>query len=193
MVTGHKHLAYVIPLRSDRTNLSLYSFVDLTFCITCQPTSTRLAPGGARRIFSRSREGTNIFLFQHKNRSRAWDWTWQLWRYLGGTLPPSIEVHNPRLNSTVTIDIPYRLQVDTDELYAMFTRDNIIQLCVQSLSTVPDWFALVEQEITQHGKRLDLCWRRDAHLDWLWLDEDVYGNERPWATLAGLAVQKVSR
>ena len=112
-------------------------------------------------------------------------------RHLGGQVPPTIEVHNPRLNSTVTIDIPYRLQIDNQELYAVFTRDNIVELCMNSLRSVPDWFALVEKELTEQGKRLELCWRRDAHLDWLWLDEDVYGKTRPWAILAGLAVKQV--
>ncbi|KAF6757469.1 hypothetical protein DFP72DRAFT_1032426 [Ephemerocybe angulata] len=194
MLVGRKHLAYVIPLKSSRTNLSLYSFVDLTFCLTCPPTSTRVTQaGGSRRIFNRAKEGTNIFIFKHKTRSRAWDWTWQLWRYLGGQLPPTIEIHNPKMNSTVTIDIPYRLQIDNQELYAMFTRENLVELCMESLSKVPDWFSLVEHEITDQGKRLELCWRRDAHLDWLWMDEDVYGKSRPWATLAGLAVKQSSR
>ncbi|KAF5338894.1 hypothetical protein D9611_008762 [Ephemerocybe angulata] len=194
MLVGRKHLAYVIPLKSSRTNLSLYSFVDLTFCLTCPPTSTRVTQaGGSRRIFNRAKEGTNIFIFKHKTRSRAWDWTWQLWRYLGGQLPPTIEIHNPKMNSTVTIDIPYRLQIDNQELYAMFTRENLVELCMESLSKVPDWFSLVEHEITEQGKRLELCWRRDAHLDWLWMDEDVYGKSRPWATLAGLAVKQSSR
>lgn len=78
-VKGHKRLAYVIPLSSSRTRLSLYSFVDLTFCITCPPTTTRVNEKNTRWIFSRTKEGTNIFIFKVKSRSRAYDWTWQLW------------------------------------------------------------------------------------------------------------------
>jgi hypothetical protein len=74
-----KNLAYVIPLRSSKSNLSLYSFVDLTFCITCAPTTTRLNEATSRWSFSRGKEGTNIFIFKLKSRSRAYDWTWQLW------------------------------------------------------------------------------------------------------------------
>jgi hypothetical protein len=74
-----KNLAYVIPLKSSKTKLSLYSFVDLTFCITCAPTTTRLNEANFRWSFSRGKEGTNIFIFKLKSRSRAYDWTWQLW------------------------------------------------------------------------------------------------------------------
>ena len=74
-----KNLAYVIPLKSSKTKLSLYSFVDLTFCITCAPTATRLNEETSRWSFSRGKEGTNIFIFKLKSRSRAYDWTWQLW------------------------------------------------------------------------------------------------------------------
>lgn len=76
--TGHKQLAWVIPLKSSRTQLSLYSFVDLTFCITCPPTTTQ-RDSKSRWFFSRAKEGTNIFVFKLKSRSRAYDWTWQLW------------------------------------------------------------------------------------------------------------------
>lgn len=74
-----KNLAYVIPLKSSKTKLSLYSFVDLTFCIACTPTTTRLNEATSRWSFSRSKEGTNVFIFKLKSRSRAHDWTWQLW------------------------------------------------------------------------------------------------------------------
>src|SRR5260221_13106856 len=77
--TGHKQLAHVIPLRSSRTKLSLYSFVDLTFCITCAPTTGVLNDTGSRWIFSRSKEGSQIFVFKLRSRSRAYDWYWQLW------------------------------------------------------------------------------------------------------------------
>jgi hypothetical protein len=74
-----KNLAYVIPLKSSQTKLSLYSFVDLTFCITCTPTTTRLSEATSRWTFRRGKEGTNIFIFKLKSRSRAYDWMWQLW------------------------------------------------------------------------------------------------------------------
>ena len=77
-MVGHKHLAFIIPLIAN-TKLSLYSFVDLTFCLTCPPTPVHNSETKARAIFHRSKEGTNIFVFKVKSRTRALDWTWQLW------------------------------------------------------------------------------------------------------------------
>jgi hypothetical protein len=77
-MVGHKHLAFIIPLKI-KTKLSLYSFVDLTFCLTCPPTPVYSSESKARAIFHRSNEGTNIFVFKLKSRSRALDWTWQIW------------------------------------------------------------------------------------------------------------------
>lgn len=77
-MVGHKHLAFIIPLKT-KTKLSLYSFVDLTFCLTCPPTPVHSSESKARAIFHRSKEGTNIFVFKVKSRTRALDWTWQLW------------------------------------------------------------------------------------------------------------------
>jgi hypothetical protein len=77
-MVGHKHLAFIIPLKI-KTKLSLYSFVDLTFCLTCPPTPVHSSESKARAVFHRSNEGTNIFVFKLKSRSRALDWTWQIW------------------------------------------------------------------------------------------------------------------
>lgn len=77
-LTKHKHLAFLVPLDSQDTKLSLYSFVDLTFCLTCPPTPVH-SESKARFIFHRSKEGTNIFVFKVKARSRALDWMWHLW------------------------------------------------------------------------------------------------------------------
>lgn len=80
----HLHLAYVIPIHSARTTHSLYSFVDMTFCMTSPPTP--VDPKGSR--LHSTRGGTNIFVFKLKSRSRAVDWFWNLWylRFLGFSL-----------------------------------------------------------------------------------------------------------
>lgn len=76
---GHKRLAFIIPL-SQETKLSLYSFADAAFCLTCPPSSINKKAGStARWLFLGSRKGTNVFIFNVKARSRAMDWTWQLW------------------------------------------------------------------------------------------------------------------
>ena len=79
-VLGHKHLAFVIPLYDPRTKLSLFSSVDMTFCMVCPPTPTKYKKERGRRwIFHRSSRGLNVFVFKHKSRSRASDWIWSLW------------------------------------------------------------------------------------------------------------------
>lgn len=76
---GHKHLAFVVPLKSSKARMSLYSFVDLTFCLTCPPMATGNDDSRSRSLLHRSQEGRNIFIFKHKCRTRALDWTWKLW------------------------------------------------------------------------------------------------------------------
>ncbi|CAA7261359.1 unnamed protein product [Cyclocybe aegerita] len=191
-VTKRKHLCYVIPLRSSRTRMSLYSFVDLTFCITCAPTTTRLNETSSRWIFSREKEGTNIFIFKVKSRSRAYDWAWQLWRQMGGQVPKSIDIHNPRLSTKVTIDVPENEQANTASLYRLFKRRNVIDLCMQSLQAVPAYKYLIETEI-RDGRSLQLSWRHKATLDWIWLDEDTYGQPREWSVLCGVAFKQSSQ
>ncbi|KAF8158329.1 Pleckstrin homology domain-containing protein [Crassisporium funariophilum] len=191
-ITGHKSLAYVIPLKSSKTRLSLYSFVDLTFCITCAPTTTRLNAATSRWIFSREKEGTNIFVFKLKSRTRAYDWTWQLWRQMGGRIPSSVDIYSPRLNTKVKIDIPGAEGMRSSGLYRSFSRENVISLCMESLHEVPDWKYVLEREIKQ-GKSLQLAWRVNANLDWVWLEEDVLGKTRDWAVLCGLAFKQAPR
>ncbi|KAF8908921.1 Pleckstrin homology domain-containing protein [Gymnopilus junonius] len=186
---GHKHLSYVIPLKSSRTRLSLYSFVDLTFCITCAPTTTKLNATASRWIFNKDKEGTNIFVFKLKSRSRAYDWSWQLWYFIlpfhGGQIPRTIDIHSPRLSTKVTIDVPENEEMHNGSLYKIFKRENILDLCMNSLRKVPDWDYLMENELAK-GKSLQLAWRVDANLDWIWLETDVYERPRDWAVLCGL-------
>ena len=76
-ITGHKRLAFLIPLASERTTVSLYSFVDLSFSILCPPTPVRNSK--ARAFLHLFKEGTNVFVFKHKSRTRGRDWLWHLW------------------------------------------------------------------------------------------------------------------
>ncbi|THV05242.1 hypothetical protein K435DRAFT_745488 [Dendrothele bispora CBS 962.96] len=185
-ITGHKYLSYTILLENSSTYLSLYSFVDLSFCLTALPTRRLYNPFKSRWDIKPSKEGTNIFIFKLKSRSRAYDWVWRLWRAKGNDLPPSVEVQNPRLESRVKINIP---ALDTTEVYRVFSRDNIIGLCIRSLSKVGDWKYVIEREMSD-GKALQLAWRNGTFLDWIWLDKDVDGRSRKWSVLCGLAVKQ---
>ncbi|KAG6896455.1 hypothetical protein C0992_008178 [Termitomyces sp. T32_za158] len=109
--------------------------------------------------------------------------------YLGHTLPATLDVRYPRVNSSVKIDIPPE---NTEQLYKIFTRDNILALCKDSFSSVPDWNNIIEHELRQ-GRTLQLVWRQETDLDWVWLDDDIYGQERLWTVLCGLALKQSFR
>lgn len=76
--SGTKRLAFVVPLGAPTTRLSIFSFVDLTFCLTCPPYPLRATSQG-KWIRSGSKKGTNIFVFKVKSRTRAADWIWHMW------------------------------------------------------------------------------------------------------------------
>lgn len=80
---GHKHLAFVIPLQNLDTHLSLYSFVDLTFCLTRTmihvPKSQRTTTDFSALISFNGTMGTDVFVFKAKTRTIAIDWMWELW------------------------------------------------------------------------------------------------------------------
>ncbi len=57
---------------------------------------------------------------------------------------------------------------------------------MEALHKVPDYKYLVEKAL-HNGKSPQLAWRFQANLDWVWLDEDVFGNPRDWSVLCGLA------
>jgi hypothetical protein len=107
---------------------------------------------------------------------------------MGNDIPSTIEIRNPSLDSRVKIDIPFT-EASQREL---LSRDNIIGLCMRSLKEMRDWKNIIERQMEQ-GKTLQLAWRLDTHLDWIWLEDDVEGNSRDWAVLCGLAMKQVRR
>lgn len=108
---------------------------------------------------------------------------------LGGQIPRTIDVYCPRLNTKVTIDIPESR--DNQVLYRIFTRENLIQLCLELLRKLPDYKYLIEKAL-ESGKSPQVNWRYQDYLDWIWLDNDVFGKPREWAVLCGLAFKQVS-
>jgi hypothetical protein len=65
----------MVPLHAPKTTLSLYSFVDMTFCLVAPPT----AIDGKGGWWHGSATGNNIFVFKLKSRTRAIDWYWHIW------------------------------------------------------------------------------------------------------------------
>lgn len=196
-ITGHKHLVFIIPLKSQRTHSTLYSFTDFTFCILCPRAPVRNNQSKARALFDRMQEGTNVFIFKPKCRTRAMDWCWQLWRHLGGKIPTSIELRCPAIGTRIDLDVPAVDEANIDKAYRIFSRRNIIDTVQKSLASScgshevasRDWKHVVEREIAA-GTTLELAWNLEAKLDWVWKEEDVMGQPRPWAVLCGLAMQQ---
>ncbi|KAI0051385.1 hypothetical protein FA95DRAFT_1554452 [Auriscalpium vulgare] len=183
LVMGHKHLSFIVPLKHARTRLSLYSFVDLTFCLTCPPTPVHV--GRSTYMPFHRKDGTNIFIFKAKSRSRATDWLWRLWTFTGGQLPPVIEITSPVLDTRVKIDVP---EADPNKLdYSIFSRDNLVKLCLKTLRTVQDWELILKERMAE-GADLEFAWRQDTKLDWVWWLDDVDGAPREAAVVAGLAL-----
>ncbi|KAI0304331.1 Pleckstrin homology domain-containing protein [Multifurca ochricompacta] len=181
---GHKHLAFVVPLKSVQTKLSLFSFTDMSFCIVCPPASLH---AGVKTLLPFQREtGTNVFVFKARCRSRAIDWIWRLWQEMGGKFPSFIEVRSPILDTRLKIDIPE----DLDN--SIFSRDNLITLCMRGLSAIQDWDTIIKKRLAE-GAHMELAWRLDTNLDWVWWLDDLYGNPRTWAALAGLAFNQAGR
>ena len=106
---------------------------------------------------------------------------------MGGQLPSTIEVRNPRLDVTVKIDVP---NAENDQIYKVFSRDNVIRLCMDSLRAVPEWKNVIERQMAK-GQTLQLAWRVDTNIDWIWLQHDTYKDPRRWAVLCGLALKQV--
>ena len=105
-------------------------------------------------------------------------------RDLGGILPSFIEVRSPILDTRMKIDIPESAD------YSIFSHDNLVALCMKTLSTVQDWDVIIKNRLAE-GAHMELAWRLDTNLDWVrWLD-DIRGNPRTWAVLAGLALNQV--
>jgi hypothetical protein len=73
----------------------------------------------------------------------------------------------------------------------MFTRENMINLCTKALVSVPDWEHIIQRRI-EEGDRLELAWRLDTKLDWVWKDDCVDGLPRLWSVLCGLSLKQVS-
>lgn len=98
----------------------------------------------------------------------------------------------------ICVHVPPPEVDNLDKAYDTFSHRNIIDLvrrsllsqhgCSRSLST--SWETVVEHEL-RAGKTLQLAWRFGGQLDWVWQEQDVEGNARPWAVLSGLSLWQV--
>jgi hypothetical protein len=110
--------------------------------------------------------------------------------HLGGELPSSVILQCPRLNTGLRIDIPSGDLTTHQQAYAVFKPVNTLSLCKQVLHEVGDYDAVIGKAL-EDGASLQLAWRMDARLDWIWQPEDVLGKYREWVVLYGLAIRQV--
>ncbi|GAA5822154.1 hypothetical protein JCM11251_004875 [Rhodosporidiobolus azoricus] len=126
--------------------------------------------------------GTNIFLFRARTHSAAKQWMWELYQWLGGRVPRTIEVSVPGLGAKVRLPVPQREREEGDgQTWAPVRATKITQMCVEQLSAVPQWKEVVEDSKRQ-GAEFRLAWRRDSILDWI-TEESV--ETRDWAVIGG--------
>lgn len=119
-------------------------------------------------------------------------------RRLGGKIPPSIDICCPEVDMHICIDVPAPEAFNVDKAYDTFSHENIIDLVQRSLSSEhgssssvsKSWKTITEREL-RAGKKLALAWRFGGQLDWVWQEQDVEGNARPWAVLSGLSLWQV--
>jgi hypothetical protein len=86
------------------------------------------------------------------------------------------------------VDVP---SLDNNTDFAIFSHDNLISLSRRTLSSMPDWNSILEKRLAD-GAKLELAWRSDTTLDWIWWSKDMNGKPRDWAVLAGLALSQVN-
>ncbi|GAA6058879.1 hypothetical protein JCM10212_002823 [Sporobolomyces blumeae] len=150
-LAGSKKLRAVIPLQPRKTHLSIYSSVDLVFCLTHRPVSTSILSAvssrkstngdepaddkslrsphhskSTKRAYTHLRtSGTNVFLFRARTTPTAKEWIWYLYRELGGQVPRSLEISVPTLGAKIRMAIPLDLpEPEDEEIGARVTEDD---------------------------------------------------------------------
>ncbi|GAA5937484.1 Spo71p [Sporobolomyces koalae] len=137
-LAGSKKLRAVIPLQPRKTQLSIYSSVDLVFCLTHRPISNSILSvvssrksdddaddkslrnprrsKSSKRAYTHLRtSGTNIFLFRARTTPTAKSWIWSLFRELGGQIPRVLEISVPALGAKIRIPVPEDLPEPEDK------------------------------------------------------------------------------
>ena len=71
-----------------------------------------------------------------------------------------------------------------------FLVNHVLALCRRVLRRSRERDIYVQQVLEQ-GTSLELAWRIDTALDWVWQSDDVEGKERQWEVLYGLALKQV--
>ena len=110
---------------------------------------------------------------------------------MGNSLPDFLEVVSPVLETRIKIDMPGSEGKDVTGAYAVFSPQNVLQLCQEHLMKMAEYQGLLGARLAA-GAQLALAWRSGTNLDWVWQLDDVREHPRKWAVLAGLALSQVS-
>lgn len=93
------------------------------------------------------------------------------------------------MDTRIKVDIP-DFDSSVTPNYKLFSREHVLELCMRSLRTVREYEWLVQKAINE-GSSLQLAWRVETKLDWVWQETDVEGKPRDWDVLCGLSLKQV--
>lgn len=141
-------------------------------------------------------QGTEIFTILCRQRDRAVDWCWEIWKELGGELPATLDVQVPAMSAVIRLPIPSGDSVGDEGGRRSLTRAKVIEACVGALSDIPGYHDLLQQTEEQTGQKaeLSLAWQTGGRLDWITQsqDYDTDHKKRSWSVLSGYSVMPVS-
>ncbi len=214
-IKGQKRLCFIVPLLHSRTSLSIFNDTDMTLSLTTSAgkladdvehimhssshrsdsTRDRLSQSRQARWLKPGRKGTHVFVMKVAERSRAFDWYWELWRDLGGELPKRIDIDVPSLSTSLRLLLPEGEDMVGDrKVCRELSPKNTVKTCWEMMGKAIDLQDLLDQRNDMAGDLdLELAWKAgDGSLDWVAHRTTVTGRARDWAVLAGVAKVGVS-
>jgi hypothetical protein len=142
------------------------------------------------------RSGSQVFIFNCRERVRAMDWMWEIWKDLDGVLPETLEIYVPDLQTTIKLARPMEDSVGSMATCRTLSRSKVLKTAVDALRKLPTFDMLVESARRETGEmlRLELAWKREEYLEWISKQDEqrAEGSKREWALLAGLSIISVS-
>lgn len=211
--SSEKKMGDEIVLDRGRTNLSVYSVADATFCVTVtmgeraaaasnlqgkptRRTSTlgstidlaKDKPHQKRAMLHIRTPGTAIYIFRARSIKIAGEWLFEIYRELGGEVPRVIPIRAQDLSATVRMPLWGEKESDAHCKSPV----QVIEEAVRQLRTVKNYKDL-QQNLVARGVSLGLNWKRDGILEWI-TDESSGKSDpdQPWSAVTrGFAMQSV--
>lgn len=108
-------------------------------------------------------------------------------REVGGETPEFLEVNIPHLGSRFRLDVPNADFLEVQQGYQTISRRYILEQCQESLGA-EDWERACDDD---DDVKLELCWRKNGNLEWIWLDTDGDGDPRDWSVIWPVGFRQV--